>query len=184
MAQGNSAEVAQGNSAEKERWLAIGRLEGAFGVRGEIRIRPLTDVPEAILNCPPCCLGRHETKLQESEILSARPHSRGFLVQMKGVDNREAARALSGTFLWIKRSDLPDPGTDSDYWDDLIGCRVQTESGEEIGSVHHLLETGANDVLVVRSPGKPEKLIPYTQEVVQEVDTENKRLTVRLLPGM
>ena len=104
-------------------------------------------------------------------LTEGRRYGKGILAHLAACDDRDVARGLIGADIAVSRSELPDPGPDSFYWVDLEGLAVRTLGGVELGTVDRLLETGANDVLVVK--GERERLIPYVRgKVVSGVDLE------------
>ena len=106
-----------------------------------------------------------------------RAHGKGVVARLEGCNDRDQAQALGGAAVAVRRSQLPDPGTGEFYWADLIGLRVVGAGGRDLGRVSGLIETGANDVLVVQ--GDRERLIPYLPgQVVLEVDLDAKRIRV------
>ncbi|MBF0358988.1 MAG: ribosome maturation factor RimM [Magnetococcales bacterium] len=170
------------NSKDVE-YVVVGRLLGPHGVRGEIKVHYLTEEKETLLSFPDWLLGPDGGPMQRYSLVSGRSSAKGLIVRLAGIDDRDAAQALSGTDVWIMRSQLPELDQDQFYWADLIGSKVVTEDGEELGEVQHLFETGANDVMSVNSQGE-ERLIPFTSEVVLQVDADARVVLVRLLPGM
>ena len=169
--------------SEKPGWVIVGRLLGAHGVRGEIKVHALTEEKEQLLGFSSWSLGPEGGPFREVSLVSGRANAKGLIVRLFGVDDRDVAQALSGTEVWVSRSQLPELDEDQFYWNDLMGCQVETEEGEVLGEVQHLFETGANDVMSVALFGE-ERLIPFTSEIVLTVDTTAKRITVRLLEGM
>ncbi|MBF0380043.1 MAG: ribosome maturation factor RimM [Magnetococcales bacterium] len=163
--------------------LVVGRLVGSHGVRGELKVNSFTEQKEDLLNFPDWILGLKGGPYKSYTLVSGRGNAKGLIVRLSGVDDRETAQALSGNDIWVPRSQLPDLDDDQYYWNDLIGMMVVSEDGEELGRLQHLFETGANDVMSVDSQGE-ERLIPFTQEIVLNVDVANKVVMVRLLPGM
>ncbi|MBF0455454.1 MAG: 16S rRNA processing protein RimM [Magnetococcales bacterium] len=168
---------------DKTDWVGVGRLLGAHGVRGELKVHAFTEDKEQLLDHSSWWLGPDGGPYREVGVVSGRANAKGLIVRLADVNDREMAQALSGTEIWMARSQLPEPEEDQFYWSDLEGCRMVTEAGEDVGEVLHLFETGANDVMVVDSSGE-ERLIPFISEVVLHVDTEAKRVVVRLMPGM
>lgn len=104
-------------------------------------------------------------------LAEGRRYGKGILARLAVCNDRDRARDLIGSDIAVRRSELPDPGRDRFYWADLEGLTVRNRDGVELGVVDHLLETGANDVLVVK--GERERLIPYVRgAVVVSVDLE------------
>ena len=158
------------------RLVVIGRVAGVYGVRGWIKVISSTEPPEAILDYPSWQL-RNGSNWRSMALTEGRRHGKGILARLASCDDRDVARTLVGAEIAVPRSELPDPGPDSFYWTDLEGLTVRTVAGVELGVVDHLLETGANDVLVVK--GERERLIPYVRgAVVTDVDLEQGVITV------
>lgn len=156
--------------------VTIGRIGTPRGVRGEMRVQSFARPPESILDFPSWWVETGDG--WEQRVLEAgRIQSNGIVVALKGCGDRESAAALRHAAVAVPRSALPEPAPGEYYWHDLIGLAVATTEGVELGRVDHLLETGANDVLVVY--GDRERLIPWIQgRVVQSVDLANGRMTV------
>lgn len=162
-----------GNAGSKsdtqDRMLVMGRIAGPYGVRGWVRISAFTELADGLLDYAPWYLQR-DGAWQEAEVLEARPHGKGLVAQLAGCADRDAAMALSGTPIGVRRSQLPAPGENEYYWSDLAGLRVVSVEGREFGTVDHLIETGANDVLVIRD-GTREVLVPFVMDqVIKAVD--------------
>jgi 16S rRNA processing protein RimM len=150
--------------------LLMGRIAAPYGVRGWVRVVTFTEVPENLLAYSPWYLHRNG-RWQEVEPLDGREHGKGLVVQLQGCDDRDAAAALCGTDIGVYRSQLPPPDADEYYWSDLVGLQVFTTEDRLLGVVDHLIETGANDVLVIR--GERECLVPFVMgQVVQSVDLD------------
>ena len=158
------------------RRILLGRVAGAFGVRGEVKLLSWTDPRAALFRYQPWILRAGET---EREIDGVRGRDTGKLViaTFPGVDSREQAEALFGTEIWVPRERLPDPAPGEYYWVDLEGLRVVTVDGVPLGTVSHLFETGANPVMVVA--GDRERLIPFLlDQYVTAVDFDAGRVVV------
>ncbi len=148
--------------------IVMGRIAGPYGIRGWVHVVSFTTPPENLLEYRPWYLGR-DRRWQDSGIVEARRHGKGLVAKLPGCDDRDAAAALKGTQIGVHREQLPGPGEGEYYWHDLVGLRVQTTQGMELGTVDHLIDTGANDVLVVR--GERERLIPFIRgQVVLSID--------------
>jgi len=156
--------------------VVVGRVSGPFGVRGWVRVVSDTDPPGRIVAYSPWHL-RMSGRSMVAAVLEGRTHGRGVIARLEGVEDRDAARSLAGAEIAVERSRLPALEEGEHYWADLIGLRVVTVAGRELGRVTGLMETGANDVLVVS--GERERLIPYLPDrVVHGVDLESGRITV------
>jgi 16S rRNA processing protein RimM len=154
----------------------LGRIGGAYGVRGWVRLRSDTDPPEQIAAYSPWWLSR-DGQWRRVEVQALRRQGAGLVAQLQGCTDRDQAAGLTGSEIAVERDLLPKPGEDEFYWADLIGLEVRTEQGGTLGRVEELLATGANDVLVVR--GERERLIPFLRgQVVREVDLDAGRIVV------
>ena len=151
--------------------LTVGRVSGVYGVRGWVRVHSYTAPRTAILEYGEWHL-LLQGRWQPVELSGGRAHGKGIVVQFEAMDDRDRARELIGVEIAIPRSQLPPPEPGEYYWTDLEGLQVETLSGEPLGQVAYLLETGANDVMVVRD-GERERLIPFVlEQYVKQVDLE------------
>lgn len=145
----------------------MGRVAAPFGVRGWLKVHAFTETLDGLLDYPVWWLGRNGA-WQEHRVLEGSVHGKLLTVQLEGVADRSAAEALKGTEIAVPRSELPLPEENEFYWNELIGLNVVNTAGVELGKVDSLLQTGANDVLVVK--GERERLIPFVKQVVLDVD--------------
>ena len=154
---------------EGEPFVTLGRISGAYGVRGWVKVYSETSPRENILAYAPWDLVRAGHR-QRVEVEDGRPQGRILVARLEGCADRDAAEALVGSEIQVPRSRLPDDLAPGEYyWADLVGLRVETLEGVELGRIERLFETGANDVIVVA--GERERLLPYVwQQVVHEVD--------------
>lgn len=166
----------------RQDYVTLGRLGMPHGVKGWLKLHSFTDPLENILGYRRF-LVLEGGQLRELEIDDSRPQGKSFIAHVKGCDDRELARQYTGRDLLIAKAELPALELGEYYWHQLVGLRVQNLRGETLGVVTHLIETGANDVLVLRreSPagdpvakaGSPlgEVLIPYVAgQVIRHVD--------------
>ncbi|MGB5261838.1 MAG: ribosome maturation factor RimM [Gammaproteobacteria bacterium] len=154
----------------------MGRIAAPFGVQGWVHVTAFTEAPENLLEYLPWYLGR-QGEWREARPLEGKLHGKGLVVRLEGCADRDAAAAMSGTDIAVYRKQLPDTQDDEYYWNDLIGLQVVTTDGRALGQVDHLLETGANDVLVVR--GDRERLVPFVQgEVIRSIDLHKGEIRV------
>lgn len=156
-------------SAEDRRVL-LGSISGVYGVRGWVKIRSATEPRERIIDYAPWQIAR-AGGWAEWRVEEGRRHGEGVVAKLAGIEDRDEAVGLVGADIAVPRSRLPASGEDEYYWVDLIGLKVITLEGVGLGTVERLLETGANDVLVVQN-GR-ERLIPFVRgRVVHAVDLE------------
>jgi 16S rRNA processing protein RimM len=158
------------------RGLLVGRVAGVYGVKGWLRIFSFTDPVENIVAYASWRL-RSEDGEQNAVVAEGRRQGKGVVVKLAGVDDRETAEKYIGRDIFIDRVELPDVDDGHYYWTDLQGLKVETADGHALGCVDHLLETGANDVLVI--VGDERILIPFiTGDVVKSVDLDAERIVV------
>lgn len=163
--------------AGQERFVLLGRIVGVHGVRGELKLESYTEPRTQIFRYQPWLLRSAAGDVQ-IEGCRGRAQGRGLVAVLPGVADRDAAAALVGAGIWVARSALPEAAPGEYYWTDLEGLEVVTTEGVALGTVSHLLATGANDVLVVKD-GKRERLIPFLPgRFVTEVDLPAGRLVV------
>lgn len=149
----------------------MGRVSGAYGVRGWLRVRSDCEPAEQLLDYSPWQL-KTAAGWRCHALEAGRSHGSGLVAKLASVDDRDEARALVGADIAVARSLLPRLAEGEYYWNDLIGLGVVTRHGRPLGRVTGLMPTGANDVLVVS--GERERLIPFIPEqVVLAVSTES-----------
>ncbi|MCW8832294.1 MAG: ribosome maturation factor RimM [Colwellia sp.] len=172
----------------KENQIILGKVGAVYGIKGWLKIHSFTDEPDAILDYFPWSL-KLGNKTQTVEITDWRKHNKGLIVKVGNIDDRDEAQALVGSEILTSENSLPDLPQGEYYWRDLIGMNVVTTQGYDLGVVSDMMETGANDVLVVKANlndgfSKKERLIPYLfEEVVESVSIENKQICVDWDPG-
>ena len=166
-----------------EDFLLVGKIVSAFGVRGQMRVRAYTDrVDHLCRNIRALYLGSKYQKWRLKHIFEHKPGL--LIISLEGVTSRNEAEALRNTDVSILEKDAA-PLEEGEYFiHELNELQVVTESGEVIGHVSDVLETGANEVLVVTRPGQKEALIPMIHDVVKELDIEGKRVVVELIDGL
>jgi 16S rRNA processing protein RimM len=161
----------------------VGRIVGAWGVRGAFKVQPLSADPQALLAIaqwflekPKALAGRAGGRMA-LEVDGVRRHGAMLVAQSAAVGTRDDAQALAGARVFVPRARFPAAGADEYYWVDLIGCQVVDRSGTEIGRVSSLFETGANDVMRVAGEAG-ETLIPFVAAHVDEVDLNRRVIRV------
>ncbi len=154
----------------------MARVAGAFGIKGWLKLHTFTESPDS-LDAYASWLLKSDKGWQEFELEDFAVNVKGVVAKLKGCDDRSAAEKLIKCNIGIPRDALEDAGEGEVFWFDLIGCDVVNIAGEKLGKIETLLETGANDVLVVKM-GTEEILIPYLDDVVLKVDRESKLVTV------
>lgn len=165
---------------QKEEMIVMGRVSGLFGVQGWVKVFSHTEPRENILQYKPLYIDL-QGKWQPIDLIDGRRQGKGLVVKFKGYADRDAASVLIDVNIAVRQEQLPELPQDEYYWSELEGLRVVTTEGVDLGVVDHLLETGANDVLVVK--GDKERLIPFVRpDVITELDAENRTLRVKWDP--
>jgi len=169
--------------AERDsRRVVMGRIGGLFGVRGWVKVHSYASPPENLLRYQPWQLSSGGV-WRMLEVNDGRRHGKGVVAQLAGYADRDAASELVGAEIAVERAQLEAPAENEYYWADLIGSAVVNRDGVELGRVDHMIETGANDVLVVRD-GRGETLIPFViGRYVLEVDLDRERILVDWAEG-
>lgn len=181
---GNGPRRSEGDSRTRQALetrgrVAVGRINATWGLRGHVKVTPLTSNPR---------------RIQPGEVLFVRGEPRTVLdvrypkgfpcVVFEGYEDVTAANALRGTLIEIDETDLPELGADEYYVHDLVGLTVVTTQGEPLGRLAEVLRTGANDVYIVRRRGERDLLLPAIGDVIAGVDLGGGRMVVDLLPGL
>ncbi len=160
----------------------IARIGAAFGVKGWVKLISFSSPKDNILNYKNF-LTPQDNSLVELEIDQSKAQGKGFVGHIKGCDDRNLIQEYTGKDLYIIKTLLPGLDVNEYYWHQLQGMRVKTLSGDDLGIIDHLLETGANDVLVVKadefSVDKKERLIPYLRDqVIETIDLDLRQIRV------
>lgn len=160
-----------------EEKVLLGHISGLFGVKGWVKVYSHTRPRSKIVEYKNWYL--NDDFNQTISVEDGRPHKGGVVAKLKGIDDRDAAVAVIGHEIWVDGNDLTPLPDDEYYWYQLIGLQVLDTEKKLLGTVKDLLETGANDVLMVRGGGKAEHLIPYIYgQVIQSIDLTNKCMVV------
>jgi len=158
--------------------VVIGQAVKAFGIKGEVKIRPFTESTEVFEKAETLFFGANLYK-----VLKVRIHKGAILATLEGIDSPEAAREIVGSFVKTDPGNMPSPEEDEYYWFELIGMNVVTIDGRDIGKIVQVIRTGANDVLQVEGPFG-EVLLPMIDDVVISVDTDKAEMIVDPLDGL
>jgi 16S rRNA processing protein RimM len=158
-----------------ENLVIIGKIISAYGIKGWVKIRPFTETAKNFIQYKTQFLSRNQKDWNCVEIKEIKIQGQDVIADI-GFTDRDQSISHKGYFLAIARDQLPQLPEDEFYWDDLIGLKVIDDDHEDLGKVVGLIETGANDVLVVS--GDRERLIPYIPQVIKKVDTHNQLIEV------
>ena len=153
----------------------MGRLMGAFGIQGWVKLRTFTETPDSLASHPVWWI-RGKTGWQSARLQEFKVRPAAISAKLEGIDDRTAAELLRGCDVAVTRKDLGEAGEGEFFWVDLEGLEVVNLQGEALGRVEELMRGGGADVLVVK--GERERLIPFVAHYVLKVDREAKRITV------
>ena len=163
--------------------MLIGRIVGAHGTGGVCKIASYAESLAVFAPGNPLFVEAGDHDLRTLEVLWVKPHSKGALMALGGVTDRDGAEALRGAALYVDKRRLPALESENYYWFELIGMEVFTQDDVLLGRLESILATGSNDVYVVRRADR-ETLVPALASVVQRVDTERRRMEVVLPEGL
>lgn len=155
----------------RQQYIVAGKISGVFGVKGWVKVYSFTAPRENVLHYSPWVL-RKGSELKNVAVLDGQLQGNAVIASLSDVTDRDQAASLLGYEILIDESLLPEPAEGEYYWRDLIGLKVENEQGIVLGVVDYLIETGANDVLIVKD-GKTERLIPFLQgQFVKSIDLQ------------
>ena len=155
----------------------MGRVASAHGIRGWIKVQPYTEYVDSLLGYSTWWIGHEHGPWQEVKVLQCESHLKTLAALLPNCLDRNAAEKLKGLLIAVPRDQLPEQPEDEYYWSDLIGLPVINESGVNLGKVEQLLETGANQVLMVNGENG-QILIPFVASAIKQVDIPNKCIRV------
>lgn len=163
--------------------ILVGHITGAYGIQGWVRIKPYSLDADALLHAQTWWLDK--PVLRDVDMLQAKMHGEDVVAKLMGVPDRNAAEALKGAAVQIRRSHFPPLEDDEFYWIDLIGLSVENLEGEVLGTVAGLMDNGAHPILQVAAPApagedqKPKEwLIPFVDQFVKTVDQAGRKIVV------
>lgn len=168
--------------------VVLGKVGAPYGIKGWLKLTAYTDDPQGMFDYDSLLI-QLNGQWQPQTVADWRRHSNGIVVKFDNVNDRDEAQLLTNAELAVLVEDLPKLPDEEFYWRDLIGLNVVNESGYQMGQVTELLETGSNDVLVIKAKpndafGKTERLIPFlTDQVIKAVDQQAKQILVDWDPG-
>ena len=160
---------------ENNKKLLVGKINGFFGLQGWVKVFSYTNPRTNVLNYSPWSI-KVDGNFQSIDITSGREQSKTIVAHIKGIDNREDSQKFIGQDIYINKEQLPELTQGEYYWHELIGFDVINKDEERLGTVDYFVETGANDVLVVK--GKKEYWIPYIEPFLVSIDSKNNKILV------
>ena len=166
-------------------YLVIGKIGGAHGVRGEVKIIPLTDDVRRFSSLKECLILDEKERVKETkEVEKARVDDTRTLVKFKGIDDRDEVGKLTGFYIAVSREDAVKLPEGRYFIADLIGLKVIDDERGELGTIKDIINSGASDIIIVKRKGKNELLIPYLNAIVYEVDITGGTMKVKLPEGL
>ena len=161
----------------------IGKIQATQGIRGQLRVIPFAGDASSISQLESVMIKAPSGALERFPVVSAKAHGKRVILTLKPFDNINQVLHLVGREIYADRVALPELPCDEYYWSDLLGLQVVTEEGEALGELVDIIETGSNDVYVVKLDGR-EVLIPALDDVVLAVDLAANSMTVSLPEGL
>ncbi len=170
-----------GAARQSPKFLAVGRIVRPHGVRGVLLVDPIS---EQLLGLQPGAEVRLGPDRSRRIFLELHRHGGRWLLRLEGVDSREAAELMRGQEIALPLEDVPPLPEGTYYHWQIIGLQVVSDDGAVLGTVAEIIETGANDVYLVRDDAGAELLLPAIESVILAVDLENEEIKVHLIPGL
>jgi len=170
-------------SLNPDHLVSIGRISGTYGYKGTVKVVPLTDFPERFQDLRQVYLN-HAGEVRLVAVESAVPQNKVILVTIRGVESKEDALNFRGALLMVDEKDVYPLPEGVYYHFQLVDLEVVDSQRGYLGQLAEVLETGANDVYLVKSPEYGEVLIPAIKDVIQSVDLDQGVMKVTLLPGL
>jgi len=171
------------NSQSAEEYVLIGKIVGAHGINGNLKIVSFAETLEIFEKGSSIVLRGPDGSCIKSTIGWVKPHGRAALLSLAGVSSRSRVEELIGWELVIEKNRLPQLEAGVYYWSQLIGLDVVTEEGGYLGKIDAIVQTGSNDVYVVKH-GERETLIPALEKVVTAVNLANRQMRVQWPEGL
>ena len=164
--------------------VVIGKIGAPYGVKGWVKIHSFTEQPDTVFSYQPWLLGDKTVTVDKWRV-----QGKALVAKLHGIDDRDSADVIKNIEVCIDAAQLPEPEEGEYYWRDLKGMQVVNLTGYNLGIVQDVFNTGANDVLQIKANkndafGQRERLLPFVfDQVIHQVDTQNKEITVDWDPG-
>jgi 16S rRNA processing protein RimM len=171
------------SDVSNKNMVLIGKIQATQGIRGQLRVIPFAGDASSISLLDSVTLKSPEGVMERFPVISAKAHGKRVILTLDSFDNINQVLRLVGCEIYAERATLPKLPVDEFYWSDLLGLQVVTGEGEALGELDDIIETGSNDVYVVKREGG-ELLIPALDDVVLAVDLAQGRMTVSLPEGL
>lgn len=162
-------------------FIVVGKIRRPHGLRGDVLVEVWTDFPERLVPGLRLYVGENHEPLTIEKL---RPHNQGLLVLFREMQNPEASGEYRNELLYVQMDEIPPLPEGEYYHHQMLGMRVVTDEGVDLGMVTQILETGSNDVYVVSTSTDGEILLPAIDSVILDIDLEHGKMVVNLLPGL
>ena len=162
---------------------AVGKLTGCFGIKGYIKLQPITGMPERFRTLRKAHVGSTAGNTEVYEVQSVDANNKGMVIKFEKVDDRTSAEQLIGRFVFVDEEHLERPKTGSYFVHDLIGCEVVSTDGRSIGSVSEVYHLPGQDLWEIRH-GSDTTLMPAVKKFIRDVDLKKRRITIQLIEGL
>ena len=172
----------KGSPLKEQDLLIVGRVIKPHGFKGRLKILSFVETPQFYKEIKTLYLGKDLDSIREYRVRSFQAYRNKAIVEFHGMDYQEA-KCCTGENLWVKRSQLPPLEEAEFYWADILGCSVETEAGQFLGTIESILRTASNDVYVCKKDNH-ETLIPALDQVIRKVDPIKKVMMIRILEHM
>lgn len=166
-----------------EEYIIIGKIVSTQGNKGEVKVIPLTDSIDRFKRLTDVFIGGKNNR-RLLKIDNLRIDKNVVILKMEEIENIEKAKMIVGSFLEVKKSDAIKLPKDSYFIFDIIGLEVYTNENELLGKIEDVINTGSNDVYIVKNKNKKEILIPAIREVVKDIDLKRKRMIINVIDGL
>jgi len=166
-----------------ENLLLVGKVIRPHGLRGLLRIWSCSQSGESFLSGGTIFLKADPEVFHQLKVISVAPHKNIFLMELEGLNSLEEAEKFRGSEIFVRKADLAKKENNEYFWFELIGLKVFLDTNLYLGTLKEIIETGSNDIYVVRK-GKRELLVPAIHEVVKEIDLENKKMIITEMGGL
>ena len=165
------------------KYLEIGQIVNTFGIKGMVKVKPFSENLKRFDELKKVYIENKKVK-KEYEIEEVKYHKDMVLIKFKGVDNPEEAELLRTSYLVVDRKTQEPLEEGTFYIVDMLGLEVYTDEGELLGNLEDIFNTGSNDIYVVKNELGKQILLPAIADVIKNIDMENKKIIVHLIPGL
>ncbi|MCM3441122.1 ribosome maturation factor RimM [Metabacillus halosaccharovorans] len=169
-----------------EKWFNVGKIVNTHGIRGEVRVISKTDFAEERYEPGNTLFIFKEGSTDPIEVIvdTHRVHKNFDLLTFEGLQSIQDVEPFKGSLIKVSESQLSELEEGEYYFHEIIGCKMYSDSGEEIGTIREILATGANDVWVIQRKAGKDLLVPYIDEIVKEINIDEKKIVITPMEGL